>query len=116
MGQFVDNFLDMFPDTVTVRTMSAPDAYGHRTLVSSADFRARVIGRVQVVADPGGQEQISSVQAIFAGTYGLTVEQEYTLPVRFSPRTPTPLSVGHATDELGASHERVYFYFKQSGT
>ncbi len=115
MTAFIDELSDLFPDHVTVRTMSAPDEYGARTLISSVSLPARVLGRIIIAKDQAGEEHVSSVQAIFPGVYGLTTDMEYILPVRFVPRDPMALSVGHATDEDGPSHERVLFYWKQSG-
>lgn len=112
---FPDELAELFPDIVQVITRSAADEEGNTTVVSSVDLPARVIGKVRTVRDAGGNEKMSSVQALFPGVYGLTTDMEYILPIRFIPRNPRPISVGHGTDEEGAHHERVYFYWTQVG-
>jgi hypothetical protein len=112
---FAAELSDLFPDTVQVTVRSAPDEEGNTTLVSVRDLPARVIGKIKTAKDAGGNERMSSVQALFPGVYGLTVDMEYLLPPRFVPRNPKAISVGHGTDEDGAHHERVYFYWTQVG-
>src|SRR4051812_36546524 len=112
---FPDELADLFPDTVTVSVLSAPDYEGNTSVLTSVDLPARVTGKIKSTYDIGGNEKMSSVQALFPGAYGLTVDMEYLLPERFIPRNPRAISVGHATDESGAHHERVYFYWTQVG-
>lgn len=115
MGEFTDQMLELFPDTVVVRKMTPPDEFGNQTLISVRNLPARVVGKIKAVKDIGGNEVTSSVQATFPGVYNLSVNDEYILPERFEPRNPKPISVGHATDENGPEHERVYFYWTQVG-
>lgn len=115
MSVLTEELYDMFPDTVRVNTYGPPDEYGESQLLSSRELPARVDGKIKMVKDMGGQDQISSVQVVFPGVYHLTVEMEYILPIRFDPRNPKPISVGHGTDEDGPSHERVFFYWTQVG-
>jgi hypothetical protein len=112
---FIDDLMDMFPDTVQVNVRSAPDEYGQTTLISSRDLPARVVGKTKAMLDRQGNEVTSSVQVLFAGVFDLTTDMEYILPVRFQPRNPKPISVEHATDEMGAAFERVFFYWTQVG-
>lgn len=115
MSFFNDELFDMFPDIVTVNVYGPKDEYGNSTLVSTRNLPARVDGKIKTIRDAGGNEQISSVQAAFPDNYGLTVDMEYILPERFIPRNPKPISIGHATDEDGPTHERVFFYWTQVG-
>lgn len=115
MSDFTDDMSEMFPDTVTVEIQSPPDAYGHSSVLSSINYPARVDGKVREVKDQGGRETMSSVMAVFPTAKGLTIDYTYILPERFIPRNPKPISVGHATDEIGETHERVYFYWTQTG-
>lgn len=115
MAQFIEYLADLFPDIVTVRLMSEPDEFGNKTLISEQNLPARVTGKGKLTKDAGGQETTSAVKVTFPGNYGLTVNHEYILPVRFSPRNPKPISIGHATDEEGAEFERVFFYWTQVG-
>ena len=113
--EFIEHLKDLFPDTVTVILTSEPDQWGNTTVISQQDLPARVTGKIKTVKDVGGNEVTSSVQAVFPGVYGLTTAHRYVLPPRFEPRDPKPISVGHATDEEGAEHERVFFYWTQVG-
>jgi len=100
----------MFADDVSVRSPVARDGMGKVTSWSApTTLKARVIGQHRMVRDLAGQERVSSVRAWFPGTYSLTVEHEFTLPARFSPQTPKPISVEHYSDENGPHHEVVNF-------
>lgn len=109
----VPALLDMFPDTVQVRTWTGQNSFGVATYAQAPGAgvarTAQVSGRVRQVRTSDGRLVTSTVTVIFAGQFGLTVKDEYTLPVRFSPQKPEALAVDHGTDENGSHHETVYF-------
>jgi len=115
MSDFIKHMMEMFPDTVTVVINSPPDAFGAVTPISQIDYPARVDGKVRQIKDAGGQTVMSSVMAIFPTAKGLSIDYTYILPAHFVPRDPKPIAVGHASDETGESHERVYFFWTQTG-
>ena len=118
--------LDFFPDTIIVEPFTGNNRYGVKTygapLGTGGVIRARITGKVQTVEGDDGQEHVSRVNALLAGAYGVTAQDRFTLPVRFSTdknastpedqlraRQPTALSVAQVSDENGPHHERVYF-------
>ena len=109
MDAIVDDMLDMFPDTVLVQTPGTPDGFGADTPGTAVPRSAHVYDRIRQVVGQDGQMRQSSVTAVFAGAFDLTVNHVYTLPVRFVPRQPKALVVAKRTDENGAHHETVYF-------
>lgn len=115
----ISDLLELFPDDVIVEPFASADENGKSTYSTAFTVKARVIGRTKLVADSGGQEHVSSVQATLAGAYGVTAKDRFTLPLRFStnPRVPADLvarqpraiSIDQETDENGAHHDTVQF-------
>lgn len=115
----IGELAELFPDDVTVEPFVSADENGDATYGTAFTVKARVIGRTKLVADSDGQEQVSSVQALLAGAFGVTAEDRFTLPVRFSTnsrnpsdlgaRQPRAISIDRETDENGAHHETVQF-------
>lgn len=110
--------MDMVPDTVSVEPYLSTDAYGKVTYGPSTEYRTRVLGRTKMVLGYDGKERLSGATVVFMGEYGLTVNDRFTLPARFSmdpadsdiaARQPQCLSIDRETDENGAHHTTVYF-------
>jgi hypothetical protein len=119
MGPITSDLLALFPDTVTVEPYLSEDRFGKASYGAAFDCPARVIGRTRMTMDTDGQERSSNVQAVLAGSFGVTPQDRYTLPERFSinpldtsditHRQPTAIAVDKETDENGPHHETVYF-------
>jgi len=115
----IGELADLFPDDVTIEPYNTADENGDTTYGTAFTVKARVVGRTKLVADSDGQEHVSSVQAVLAGAYGVTAEDRFTLPARFSTnprdpsdiaaRQPRAIAVDRESDENGAHHETVQF-------
>jgi len=105
----IPDLLDFFPDVVLVEPFLGKTTLSSSTYGTVVSHPAKVQGRHTKVRTSDGTEQVSSVNVLFAGVFGVQVRDRFTLPTRFSPTQPTPLAVSRATDENGAHHERVYF-------
>lgn len=110
MQQILNDLADMFPDTMTV-TPITKDGFG-KVIASGTAFPVKVKlsnSEAQVMSEGVGLVT-SNLQAIVLGAYNLTTDKHrYTLPSRFSPREPKPVSIGRRSDENGAHHETVFF-------
>jgi hypothetical protein len=115
MTSIVADLIDLFPDTILVRRRTtgtaAQEGFGDEQYSATTEsLQCRVRGIIKEVQDQQtGQVVKCSVKCVVAGAFGLTVLDEITLPVRFSPRKPRPIAVHQGTDESGAHHETVYF-------
>jgi hypothetical protein len=100
---------NMFPDTVQVRT-PVTDGFGKATSwTNTRNLRARVVGQHSNTRTQQGQDREPNTYAIFDGSYGLTKDDEYTLPARFSPQVVKATNVEHYSDEVGAVYDKVTF-------
>jgi hypothetical protein len=116
--------MDMFGDDVIVEPFLSVDSHGVVTYGPPTTYPARVIGRSRMALDADGREHVSNVQAMFPGEFGLSAQDRYTLPVRFSSaprdpdnlygRQPVALAVDRSTDENGPHHQTVYFTLTRS--
>lgn len=108
---FDDELLDMFPHEIIVETSGGTDVFGAPILPfgTPTPRKGRVSGEHKIVRDRQGIEVLSTVNVAFAGSWGLTVDDRYTLPSEFLLQRPKPLSVKRAHDGDGAHHERVFF-------
>lgn len=110
---------ELCADTVVVQTYLTSDIEGQASYGSTRTLIARVIGRTRLVLGSDGVEQVSNVQVVFPGPVGVTAQDLFTLPVRFSAdpnnpsnlraRQPQAIAVDRESDENGAHHETVYF-------
>ena len=105
----IEDLEDFFPDEVIVQTYVSSNGKGVRTYGASNTRRCHITQRMSKVAMPDGTEHVSSVQVTFAGAFGIKPEDRFTLPARFSQRSPSCLGVKVATDESGPHHETAYF-------
>lgn len=118
----VPDLVELMVDTVQVESCTGSDRYGARSYAAPAQRQAYVIGRTRLVRGQDGRERVSTTQAILAGVFGVTVQDRYTLPARFSrtpqetdptralqARQPEAIAVDHQSDENGGHHETVYF-------
>jgi hypothetical protein len=105
--QGLRNFLT---DQMMVIRVSSQDIYGTKTGTPEGPFRCRIIGKdMKVVQDTTGQEQVSHLHAIFDTDHGFRIKDEFTSEARFPGFVFIAIAVNYATDENGASHQRVYF-------
>lgn len=120
MQSLTDELLELASDTVTVEPSMGADEYGTALPFGPpVSYRVRIVGRSKITLDQDGVEKISGAQIIFFGEFGLTANDRYTLPLRFSAnpsdatdlaaRQPKALSVDRESDENGAHHTTVYF-------
>jgi hypothetical protein len=56
-----------------------------------------------------GQETVSTIRALLRGIYGVTTDDQFTLPTRFIPNKLTAVAVNSITDEKGPLYEEVKF-------
>lgn len=106
----VDDLLDLMPDEIGVEPYISSDGRGVRSYGPLVNRVCRISsGHHKIVRDASGQEKVSTIMAVFGGAFNITAKDRFTLPVRFSPRQPVPISVVHSSDENGAHHERVFF-------
>jgi hypothetical protein len=110
MTIFDQGLRDFLTDTMMVARTTSQDIYGTKTVDSEGPYRCRIIGKdMKVVQDTAGQEQVSHLHAIFDGDYGFRIKDQFTCPTRFPGFVFIAIAVNYATDENGASHQRVYF-------
>lgn len=103
-------FLELMPDTISVRTAGAISTTGVVTSYGAATPRLCYIsGKVRQIRDSSGQIRVSTLKVIVGGVFGLTVLDEYTLPSRFDPQMMPAIAVQHVSDENGPHHEVVFF-------
>jgi len=103
--------MSLLSDTVAVRAPLTRDSFGKvLTWGPSTTYQARVGGQHKVMRAVNGQERISTVVVWILGEYNLTIDHEYTLPSRFSPRIPVALKVEcYADENAGGHHTKVHF-------
>lgn len=107
----VNELADMFPDTMVVqrRTGVSSDGFKRPVYGDPFDVPVRITKGSLEYRTLGGQNVSSTVQAITAGAFGLKVNDLFTLPERFSPRSPPAVDVLQTPDENGPHHETVMF-------
>ena len=106
----VDDLSDLFADGMGWRKVLTTDRYGDPTsYAASVPLDVHLGGRIRMVRDRAGNEQVSSIQATIADTPGVAVGDEFTLPADYDPRQPEALAVQPSRDEDGAHHETVFF-------
>ena len=118
-GPITDDLADMFIDELIVEPFISSDSYGEPIYGAPRKIPARVIGRTKMAMGADGREQVSNAQAMLPGEYGITTDDRYTIPQRFSAnprdtsdlfsRQPKAIAVDRSTDENGPHHTVVYF-------
>ncbi len=102
----VDDWADLFTETVTLKPFVSRDARGLVTFGTGTDFKARVIHKPTMVRNKQGSEVVSSGQVWIQGTPTVTPEDEITLP---DASTPELLAAISFPDEDGAHHTKIFF-------
>ena len=114
----ISELLDMFADTVTIEPYLGENRFGKANYGPAFECRAKVTGRTKTAIDSDGNERVTNCQVILAGAFGVTVQDRFTLPVRFSlnpqaanieDRQPRAIAVDQESDENGPHHETIYF-------
>lgn len=100
---------DLFSDTILVSGFVSSSETGDRTYSAGVTIDCMVFGKQQLVKNSQGQDQISTVQVITKGYYGINPLDLIQIPVRFDLREPAIISVEKYTDENGPHHETIYF-------
>lgn len=111
MARIVGLPIWLFPDTVTAKEILTRDEYGNAdTYGDERDLRGRVVmGDVKVARQRDGVEMTSTCHVVFAGSFDLSTDYQYTLPARYLMDTPEPIAVKRVSDESGPYYEVVYF-------
>ena len=117
-----EDLAELFADTITVEPYLSETRYGVPTYGASFPCSAKVTGRTKIAIDSDGVERVSNCQVVIKGAFGVSPQDRYTLPVRFSinplattpeglleGRQPRAIAVDQESDENGAHHETVYF-------
>jgi hypothetical protein len=99
----------LFPDTIVWEPFSSVDGLGNITYGTAVNRKARIVGQHKMVMDAQGQERMSNIIVWFAKPFDATAVDKYTLPSRFDPQTPKPITVEKYPDENGKHHVKVYF-------
>ncbi len=102
---------NMFPEEVGVRKRTSSASYkGKSNYAASENYDAFVVDQIQLVTNAEGKEVKSSVHVVFAGYFGFTTLDEFTLPSRFFPNVVFPVSVKEATDNKSGGHHQTVFF------
>lgn len=101
---FVDDFADVFTDTVILRVVTSRDDFGKPTYGAGTTYNARVVRKHHVVRDSAGDEVVSTAQAWLQGTPAIEPDDQ----IELSDGTNPPIiSVERYQDEVGSSHTKV---------
>jgi hypothetical protein len=105
---FETDFLDLMRQAVTVKHYTdAADSYGQPTFGTSVSVTCRVVQQPKLIRAADGREIVSQGHLWTAGSAGVLVSDELTLPDGTKPKI---LRVDHFPDEDGVvHHERVWF-------
>lgn len=99
-------WLNMCPHTITVEPFASVDLYGNYSYGAPVTYRARVQGKMMMIANMQGEEVVSRVQVYLMEPVG--PKDRVTLPATFQPTQPSILSVQRVSDENGSHHTVVY--------
>ena len=103
---FMDDFADMFTQTVSHAGVSSRDTFGSPTYGSATSYSARVVYKNRRVRDFAGAEVVSTAQAWIKGAPSISPIDRVTLP---DGSTPVIASVEKYPDEDGDLVTKVYF-------
>ena len=105
---FNDSFLSMMNSTIQVSSLSglSTDGYGTATFTTGVPYRARIVGKHQLVRSFAGIEEVSRTQAWVASTSTFPASSQFTLP---DGSTPEVLGIEAYPDSDGQNHQRVMF-------
>jgi len=106
----LDELQDMFPHSITVEPFVSSDGRGKKTYGAGVPRKCRIAqSNTKIIRDDTGIEEVSTVNAVFAETFGVTSKDRFTLPSGFVPTQPEGMAVTKAPDENGLHHERIFF-------
>lgn len=106
MATDIDDWSDMFPDTVGISEFASRDSYGKPLFGSQVSYRGRVVYKPTKVNDSSGQEVVAKGQVWIQGVPAIDPEDEIELPDGTTPRV---LSVSKFPDQNGMHHVVVFF-------
>ena len=104
---------NMFPEELKVRQYTGADTYKGSPIYATEITptpKAFIVGQNTLVKDENGKEVVSKMHAVFHTYYGLTILDEYTLPVRFVPRIVRAIAVQDASDNQSGGHHQTVFF------
>lgn len=101
----ISDWSDLFPQTVTIASLSSRAAYGKQTFGSATSYSARVVDKAQKIRDPDGQEVLARTVVWVQGTPTVTPQDRITLP---DGTTPPILNAEKYPDESGDHHVKVF--------
>ncbi len=105
----VDQLSSLMASEISVRPHLTDNRFGEDTHGPAVTIQGRLKNGHKIVKDRTGQEVVSRVQFWAAGVFGLTADDEYTLPAPWTPSKPQAVAVELITDENGPHHEVVMF-------
>lgn len=103
---YINDFREMFPDTVTWAPLTSRDQYGTPTYGAGTAFDCRLVRRNTLVRDRQGQEVTSRAHVWLMGSPAVDSDDKLTLS---DGSVPVIVSVERYQDEGGSSHTKVYF-------
>lgn len=105
----IADWFDLMADTVSVAPWTGADAFGAPTYGSPVTYPAHIAGKIAMVRNLQGEEQVSTVTVYLgSATAGVKAEDLLVLPTRFQPQSPAIVSVAKVSDENGPHHEVLY--------
>lgn len=100
----VNDWRDMFPDTVTYAEFVDRTDYGKPNYGTPVSYSARIVRRPRFVRKADGSEVVSSVTVWLAAFVDAGAQDQITLP---DGTTPEVLTVEKYTDESGDHHTKI---------
>jgi hypothetical protein len=101
---------ELLVDEVTLAAPGAKDFYTQQSAGASSDlYRCKIDGRVKMIRDLSGREQVSTVQVYLNQLItGIDPTWVITLPARYAPTQPPILLVETFTDEEAGHHTVIH--------
>lgn len=97
----IARFRHMMPQTVTIEALSSRDKYGAPTYAVGKQYRARIVGKHELVTNAQGKEVTSTHIVYLVSNDDIKTTARITLPSDFDPRQPPIVSVGTYPDGKG---------------
>jgi len=104
----IDDFSDLLTQSVTIEPYSSSDGYGGATYGAAVTYKARVVGKQQLVKAISGQDKVSMFTVYLKSNAAIDSRSRITLPADYVPNTPPILAVGLYPDEDGIHHTQIY--------
>lgn len=101
----VSDWLDMMPDTVTIKAFASRSVSGVITYSPTAvSYRARIEMKNHLTVDRSGRTVTARGKVFMATTTVPNVEDLLTLPGVYQPTQPPIIAVNSQSDDTGVHH------------